>query len=106
DDPAGDGETAQHPFPVAEVDRLFPHPGDEEDVVVDAQSHQEREGEQRHPGVGARQVQQVVEDERAHPRAEPNDTTVVMMRSTGATSDRSSTISTSSTTASTSGTTT
>ena len=46
-------------------ERLLPHPGHQEDVVVDAQRDQEHEREQRERRVGAGEVEHVVEDERA-----------------------------------------
>jgi hypothetical protein len=51
---------------------LLPYPGHQEDVVVDAQRHQEHEHVQRERGVRAAEVQQVPEHQRtgAHRRGQ------------------------------------
>ena len=49
----------------AELQRLLPHPGHQEDVVVDPQRDQEDEREERERRVGAGEVEDVVEEDRA-----------------------------------------
>ena len=52
DHPAGGGERAEHARARVPCSRgLLARPGDQEDVVVDAERHQEQEGQQRHPDV-------------------------------------------------------
>ena len=57
------------PGPGAVFQGLLAHPGHQEDVVVDAEGHQEDETEQRHRGVRAREAEDVVE----HPAQTPKD---------------------------------
>ena len=45
DDPAGDGEAAQHPLAGAVAQRFLPGPCHQEDVVVDAERDEEDEGQ-------------------------------------------------------------
>ena len=47
--------------------RLLPHPGHQEDVVVDAECDEEDEHEQRERRVFRAEVEHVVEEQRAHP---------------------------------------
>ena len=46
---------------------FLPDPGHQEDVVVDAERHQEHECEQREAWIRVREVEHVVEDQRRHP---------------------------------------
>src|SRR6266542_696148 len=47
DDATGDGQAGECATPGAQPQRLFPYPGHQEDVVVDAQRHQEHEHVER-----------------------------------------------------------
>ena len=53
DHPAGRRERAKHAFAGPVPVRLLGRPGDQEDVVVDAQRHEEQERQQRHADVEA-----------------------------------------------------
>ena len=87
DDAAGGGEGDQRALAGAEVHRLLAHPGHQEDVVVDAQGHQEHEGEQREAGIGPGEAEDVLEQHAEMPSAAPKDSTTVAIRISGA-SDR------------------
>src|SRR5664280_2900429 len=62
-----DRQPAEHPAPGTDHRGFLPHPAHQEDVVVDAQGHQEDEGEQRERGVRAGETEHHIEDHRAGP---------------------------------------
>ena len=61
------GQPAQHPLPGAVRERLLTHPGHQEDVVVDAEGHQEHESVQRDRRVRTTEPEQMLEDEGRDP---------------------------------------
>ncbi len=88
------------------VPHLLAHPRDEEDVVVDAQGHEEQERQQRHPGVEPRVAEHLRRQPVPAPSAAKKLATTVATSTSGPTTARSSTTSTARTTRSTSGATT
>ena len=69
DHAAGRGQAGQRAGAGSVPQRFFAHPRHQEDVVVDAERDQEDEHEQRERRVGAAEVEHVIEEERADPRA-------------------------------------
>ena len=67
DHAAGDGQADQEPGVGSRCLGLLPHPGHQEDGVVDAERDQEDERVERGGGVGAREAEDVVEHERRDP---------------------------------------
>jgi ABC-type dipeptide/oligopeptide/nickel transport system ATPase subunit len=65
DDATGGGEGFEHALSGAETHGLLPGPAGQEDVVVDAERHQEQESQQRHRIVDALEPEDRVEDEHA-----------------------------------------
>src|SRR3712207_8954354 len=55
----------KRPLPGPTVERLLADPGHQEDVVVDAQRHEEHEREQRERGVRALEPEHVLEDRKS-----------------------------------------
>jgi hypothetical protein len=103
DHAAGDAQADQHGGPRAARERLLADAAGEEDVVVDPERHQEDEGEQRHHRVGAREAEHVLEHQpRDAERGEVREHRGAIS-SSGATTERSSSISISVITSRTSG---
>src|SRR5262249_24703697 len=62
---AGDGQTLQHALLRAQHERLLADARHQEDVVVDAERHQEHEDQQRHAGIDASEAEDVLEHQDA-----------------------------------------